>query len=174
MCTQTERYCSWCTGKPEGGEVLNLHWAASRLQTHYNKASIFKSSHKILVIFVPGWFCPGRQHSCFPLHRWTSTCFSEWTLASRRSHSFTALFCLSVLSVNPLICGSRYQILFSLYICPQTLAVKLYWWFIILQTHIVYIFAFKVFITSWLFWNCTGYSAQMLQVPALITMKWAI
>lgn len=80
-----ERGWSCCTGKPEGGEVLNLHWAASGSQTHCNKAAIFKSSHKILVIFVQGRCCPGRPHSCFLLRWWTWTCHNEWTFASRLS-----------------------------------------------------------------------------------------
>jgi len=57
--------CSWYTEKPEGYMVLNLYWAALRSHTHYNKAAIFKSSHKIVVIFAQDWCCPGRPHSCF-------------------------------------------------------------------------------------------------------------
>lgn len=38
--------------KPKGYRVLNLYWDVLRSQTHCNKAAIFKSSHKILVIFL--------------------------------------------------------------------------------------------------------------------------
>lgn len=89
------------TGKPEGDEVLNLHWAVSGSQTHCNKAAIFKSSHKILVIFVLGRCCPGRPHSCFPLHWWTWTCWVDIRFTSLpQLHDLSLMFFSLVVSFN--------------------------------------------------------------------------
>lgn len=76
-----ERQRLRCSGKPEGDVVLNLHCAASGSKPTIIKSPSSKAPIKYLSFFVQHRCCPGRPHSCFPLHtymlQWVDTAYDS-------------------------------------------------------------------------------------------------
>lgn len=87
--------------------MLNLYWDVLRSQTHCNKAAIFKSSHKIVVIFLSWTDSVLASHTAvFPskaeLERVTER---PWVLHRPdgvASSAYYETWCLSILTVSPL------------------------------------------------------------------------